>query len=533
MTEGSIRVALYARYSTDKQRPTSISDQFRLCREFAAKKGWCVVEEFSDAGISGDTLIRRPGLRSLLTAAQTQQFDVVLAELQSRFARDEETIAHVAKRLRHADVEMWSVQSGKLTRLHVMVQGLIDAQQLEQVADQTRRSLVGNIDQGKSAGGLCYGYRVVPSLRKDGRGGRAIDEGQAAIVRRIFRAFGSGESAEAIAKALNREGVPGPRRAWSPSTIYGNWKRGTGIINNELYIGRLIWNRQRFAKHPDTGKRQPRLNDPSAWKTADVPELRIISDELWHAAKAQQTHGIAKVKAGGIASARRPTHLFSGLIKCALCKGGFTTASRDDLRCFNYSKRDACTNDRRIKRQEVEARVLRAMVEKLFDDGSYQEFRRGFFEQMQELRREHLAQQRGAQRELQEVECKIRKIVAAVLDGVPGSQLKEEANALQARKDELLVLCADPTLPTLHPAASELFRSKAATLAAALQHRDGYAAARQALRGFLDRIVIPPGDGQLQVVGNLGAMFAAADVAAGRKPELSGVVATVGCGGGI
>ena len=74
---------------------------------------------------------------------------------------------------------------------------------------------------------------------------------QAAIVRRIFAEFVAGVSPKAIAKALNAEGIPGPAgAAWSPSTIHGNPKRGTGILNNELYVGRLVWNRQRFVKDP-------------------------------------------------------------------------------------------------------------------------------------------------------------------------------------------------------------------------------------------------------------------------------------------
>jgi site-specific DNA recombinase len=34
------RVALYARYSSDKQREASVEDQLRLCEERAAKEGW-------------------------------------------------------------------------------------------------------------------------------------------------------------------------------------------------------------------------------------------------------------------------------------------------------------------------------------------------------------------------------------------------------------------------------------------------------------------------------------------------------------
>lgn len=41
--------------------------------------------------------------------------------------------------------------------------------------------------------------------------------------------------------------------AWRPSTIHGHAGRGTGVLNNELYIGRRVWNRQRYLKDPDTG----------------------------------------------------------------------------------------------------------------------------------------------------------------------------------------------------------------------------------------------------------------------------------------
>ena len=86
---------------------------------------------------------------------------------------------------------------------------------------------------------------------------------EAAIVQRIFRAFVAGISPKAIGKTLNAEGIPGPMGvAWSPSTIHGHAGRGTGILNNELYIGRLVWNRQRYVKDPGhrqaAGADQPR-----------------------------------------------------------------------------------------------------------------------------------------------------------------------------------------------------------------------------------------------------------------------------------
>lgn len=122
-----------------------------------------------------------------------------------------------------------------------------------------------------------------------------------------------------LAKRLNADHVPGPGGAsWNPSTIHGNPARGTGVLNNELYIGRLVWNRLRYVKDPDTGKRVSRPNPPSQWVTTSVPELRIVDDELWSEVKARQA-AMRRVTSEGDPSrfnrGRRPKFLFSGLTK--------------------------------------------------------------------------------------------------------------------------------------------------------------------------------------------------------------------------
>ena len=78
------RVALYARYSSDHQREASIEDQFRICREHARREKWKVVGTYKDAGISGASMILRPGIQMLLQDAQAGKFDLVLAEALDR-----------------------------------------------------------------------------------------------------------------------------------------------------------------------------------------------------------------------------------------------------------------------------------------------------------------------------------------------------------------------------------------------------------------------------------------------------------------
>jgi site-specific DNA recombinase len=181
---------------------------------------------------------------------------------------------------------------GDITHLHLGFKGTMNALFLKDLAEKTHRGLRGRIEDGKSAGGLCYGYRVVKALNGGTvtTGEREIDPAEAAVVERIFREFVAGVAPKAIAKRLNRDGIAGPfGGSWSPSTIHGNPKRGTGILNNELYVGRMVWNRLRYVKNPDTGKRISRLNPKSDWIAKEAPSLRIVNDELWAAAKVRQS----------------------------------------------------------------------------------------------------------------------------------------------------------------------------------------------------------------------------------------------------
>jgi site-specific DNA recombinase len=97
-----------------------------------------------------------------------------------------------------------------------------------------------------------------------------------------FRLLPAGMAPRQIAVRLNREDVPSPRGGkWNASTINGNRLRRNGILNNQLYTGQITYNRQRFVKDPETGKRVARLNPEHEWVTREVPALRIVNDELW------------------------------------------------------------------------------------------------------------------------------------------------------------------------------------------------------------------------------------------------------------
>lgn len=377
-----MKVALYARYSSDNQRDASIEDQLRICRTRADREGWTIVDSYTDRAISGASLIR-PGIQELIADGLKRRFDVILTESLDRLSRDQEDIAGLYKRMRFAGVSIVTLSEGEVSELHIGLKGTMGALYLKDLADKTRRGLRGRVEEGKSGGGLCYGYDVVRHVEPSGetnRGERTINEPEANIVRRIFTEYLAGKSSRTIAMVLNGEGVPGPQGSeWGPSTIHGNPKRGTGILNNELYMGKLVWNRLRYLKDPDTGKRVSRPNPKTDWVVNDVPDLRIVDQNLWDAVKTRQEQlalepGTLPGDNRILNERRRPKHLFTGLVKCGCCGGGYSMISKDMLGCTNARTKGTCANRMNIRRDTLEQSVLNGLDKHLMQPELYKEF---------------------------------------------------------------------------------------------------------------------------------------------------------------
>ena len=80
-----MRVAIYARVSTDGQ---SVNSQLEALRKVARRRGWQVVKEYTDAGISGAKgRDQRPALDALLKDAVRGEFDLVAAWSVDRLGR--------------------------------------------------------------------------------------------------------------------------------------------------------------------------------------------------------------------------------------------------------------------------------------------------------------------------------------------------------------------------------------------------------------------------------------------------------------
>ena len=511
------RVAIYARYSSDNQQEASIEDQVRLCRERATCEGWEIANIYTDHAISGASLLR-PGIQQLMQDVLGGKTDIVLSEALDRISRDQEDIAGLYKRMQFASVVLVTLSEGEISSLHIGLKGTMNAIFLKDLADKTRRGLRGRIEKGKSGGGNSFGYAVVKRIDERGeyaRGERCIDDEEAAIVRQIFADYANGISPRAIATALNRCGVSAPTGGdWGASTIYGNRERGTGILNNELYIGKLVWNRLRYMKDPDTGKRVSRPNPEDAIVRYDVPELRIIEQELWDRVKDIQ--GEYNKRDTPLWTKNRPKNLFSGILKCGCCGGGFTISSGDTLCCATSRNKGTCDNRLTMKREVLEASVLNALRDNLMDEALCEEFCKAYTARVNELRIHHNASLKNYRAELARLERAREEICDSICNGVPTEFIKERAIRIQNRREELQkILETMQEAPILfHPNMASRYQKEIRNLLASLGDKIARAEASRILRSLIDQIVLTPQEGgkQLSVdlIGDLAGILSIA-----------------------
>ena len=391
-----LRCAIYARFSSEKQSPLSIEDQVRKCREYAEQRGWTVLDShvYSDEAVSGAT-DDRCGLRRMLVAATSKEkpFDVVLVDDTSRMSRTLKDSFTIHDELRFAGVRLVFVSQGidtdsEQAEVLLATHGIVDSLYLKELGKKVHRGVEGKALNGLHTGGRCFGYRNVPiedPSRVDQHGRPLINgvrlevrEDQASIVRRIFQMYADGNSLQRIAKLLNAEKIVSPQpqkgrisRSWCPSSI-------RTLLRNERFRGRVIWGKT-IKVRSKAGKRVYKRTTPDKWVIREIPEQRIIPEELWNAVQARietvkQLYGEIGGKGGMRGRSASSPYLFSGLLKCSQCGANISIVSgrwrgRSDVvyGCPQNTFRGAsvCTNGVRVFRKVLEEKLLAALQEQV------------------------------------------------------------------------------------------------------------------------------------------------------------------------
>ena len=177
----STRCAIYVRYSSDQQRPESIADQVRHCRqEVARHTDWLVLDDqiYSDEAITGASVEGRHGLQRLVQAAfqKPRPFDLILVDDTSRLSRDVVDTVQQFRELRFHGIDLFFVNQG----LHsgrdnaeflLAIYGAMDSEYIRELGRKTHRGL-----ESGPAGvqRRCHRLRVStgPPVRLGGRRSR-------------------------------------------------------------------------------------------------------------------------------------------------------------------------------------------------------------------------------------------------------------------------------------------------------------------------------------------------------------------------
>ena len=507
-----LRAVTYERYSTDMQNEASIETQRRENLAFIARMGWVHVDSFSDQQMSGQ-LSGRPGMLALKAAAYQGAFDVVVAFGVDRLSRKTRHIVTDFEELESLDIAIFA-KGRQLDAFMAAVEGALAERQVRETGLHTRRGLGGKVSAGLSAGSIAYGYRVDDDpLKAGGMGHRVVDPGEAAIVRRIFEEYARGDAPRAIAHRLNDEHVPPPRGGrkrtshrpgWSGSTINGNRKRGTGILNNELYAGRLVWGRLTYARDFKSEKRRSRPSREEAQVTP-VPELRIVSNELWDKVKARQAALDAKRDGARTAPVRnrRPVRALSGLLKCPECGGGISVTSHGRVGCSTHKNKGdaACTNAATVPYDVVLTSVLASVKDDLMRIEAVEHFLErynGLVDAAVAAAEERRANLAAAAQRLDE---QIARLVDAIADGRHSPAIASRLKGLEAERAEIDRKLAEPvevkplTLPTDAP---KRYRGTVERLIAMAEDPGRVVELNDLLHRLLERVVVHPpenGDG--------------------------------------
>ena len=465
----TMKAAIYARYSSDLQRPASIEDQVRQCRMEIARRGWQEVEAYFDRETPGTVSRGRSGYQSLQEAARKRRFDVIVVDELSRLSRDPAELAGLWQKLKFWQIGLRALGDGLDTVVApsaaapiLLVKSLVSEAEIEANAHRSRRGLEGRVLACHHAGGAIYGYRT-RAVHADRPGdppgtGRVvgydylIHEEEAEIVRRVFSLYAGGMSPRRIAALLNAEGIPPPgarwrnrkgvaSRTWSHGAIAGARTKGIGILNNEKYAGRLVWNRSTWPRDPERDGKQVRRELPEErWVVRDAPHLRIVPEDLWAAVKARQRQCS---RAGSRSSAhQRNRRLLSGLLVCAKCGGRFVLHGANTYTCSTRQDRGAVVCDCMVTVNAAAAeRAILAELEALFCANGFLE---KLVQRVQQRWREaqaahaqHRSSVRTLKQKLSEVQIEIQRLTAAILKGRLVEDLETAMAAAEAKRDHL------------------------------------------------------------------------------------------------
>jgi site-specific DNA recombinase len=501
---GSNACAIYNRYSTDLQDPRSLVDQETQNREQARRKQVSVYGVYNDAEKTSRTLHGRTGYARMMEDMRAGKFRTIIVESMDRLTREGGSVYTIFQTLQHYGVEI--IESGNggrvITLTDIAVYALVGTFFMKTLTEKVRRGMTGRVKDGLCMWKPAYGYRFKPGEKK-----LEIVPEQAEIIRRVFGEYIAGMSTRTIAERLRLEGVPSPSgRPWTHEAIMGGMSkalggRRSGIIGNRTYLGQLHWGVGRYSMNPATGNRcaKPPTEEPIV---IDVPELRIVSDQLWQAAHGRADARAVKNNIVGLKdrntrqSASRNSRPLTDLVHCGTCGGHMILAfGRGDgrYRCSTAHKGLDCSHSKSYDTKAVQNAVREYLCDKFQDPEVIKTQMKAFTDGWNEHASNARKKLGNTQKRLADIEAELTRVQTGYVKGILAEEdVKKIAQPLMIERAHLrereTSAQSDIKPIGLHPKAFEYCQTFVGQLPTDLD--DMSVEVRMAFRNMVGRVVV-------------------------------------------
>jgi site-specific DNA recombinase len=289
------RIATYSRVSTSAQEDQqTIQTQLLTLKEFAEKNGYAIIQEYTDEGWSGDTIVR-PALDQLRVDAKKKIWEAVLIYDPDRLARRYSYQELVMDELKEAGIEIIfvtiSTPKNSEDKILYGVRGLFAEYERAKIAERFRLGKLRKIKEGHLiVSEALYGYSYIRKQDKI-HGYYEINTEEARVVKMIFTMVADEKlTLRSVVKklqALNIKPRKSKRGVWSTSTL-------TTLLRNKGYIGEAHWgsstaivpknptNKEKYRKNKKSSRK---IRPESEWFIIPIPQL--IDKELFFRAREQ------------------------------------------------------------------------------------------------------------------------------------------------------------------------------------------------------------------------------------------------------
>jgi site-specific DNA recombinase len=351
------KIALYVRVSTEEQveEGYSIDAQFDNLRTYCNNKGYIVVKEYKDEGLSAKNIKGRKGILSLMEDAKKNIFSVVLVWKTSRLSRDQSDLLNIVKLLNQNNVDFISMTEQFDTttpsgRAMFQMLGTFAEFERNQLAENVKLGMRQKARQGEWCGGTILGYDLEDRLL-------IPNENETLIVQRIFELYCNGKGLKSIANQLNHEGYKTKKgNSFSLNAV-------RIILHNPTYTGKIRWNKQNnWSDMRRKGKQEPII--------ADGKHKPIISMETWE--KAQTFISSRTFIPSRLYTGKFP---LAGFLRCPRCDAGMVgtnhtrhiksgTVHYRNYVCgnFHYKGSSVC-NSNTVKADIIESKVVERLTQ--------------------------------------------------------------------------------------------------------------------------------------------------------------------------